>query len=562
MRSWILGSSLLLASTTHALPEISISKRDKGTNGASDHSASSVNAITKRQNSNGGTVGTDVFDVLSWSFGGAYYANITVGTPSQSQTVILDTGSSDLYFDASSAQTCQLPATASNSCQGGTFNPKNSSTYNVVDQSPAFNTTFGDGSTAVGPYASDVVGIGDVLVSPVQFGVADVVNSTTGYSIGLMGIGYSSNEAVQSRSDFYPNMPEILKDAGVINSRLYSIWLNDERSTSGTILFGGIDRSKYTGTLATVDFLPPLYDGQILNTVNQFITTVTGCNATVSGKTTALWSGGSPDYHAYGSRDASLPVLLDTGSTAWSIPTTYYTAITRLFSYIDARTGITSCANANTGDYLSLEFGGKVVIHVDVSQFVVPIVNATTRKPILYDTKGDAACAFLLQPSEESDMGFDVLGDAILRSMYVVFDLDNGQASIAQAVQNSTKQPDIVTVKAGPTGVAAAVGSGVATAASNTWSIAAQVSSMPYSVSTAHSTIGTATGNAAVPAGAQVIQSGSSDSSGGGSGSGSGSGSTSSGAAAGVVIPNADFTPIWITGLWIAGVALGFGVMM
>lgn len=78
-----------------------------------------------------------------------------------------------------------------------------------------------------------MVGIGDVLVSPVQFGVANEVNSTTGYSIGLMGIGYASNEAVQSRRDFYPNMPEVLKDAGEINSRLYSVYLNDESECIG-----------------------------------------------------------------------------------------------------------------------------------------------------------------------------------------------------------------------------------------------------------------------------------------------------------------------------------------
>lgn len=77
MRSWFLGSSLLLASATNALPEISIDKRDKDTNGASKLFAKSVvgNHITKRQDSSGGTVGTNVFDVLSWSFGGAYYAN-------------------------------------------------------------------------------------------------------------------------------------------------------------------------------------------------------------------------------------------------------------------------------------------------------------------------------------------------------------------------------------------------------------------------------------------------------------------------------------------------------
>lgn len=64
-------------------------------------------------------------------------------------------------------------------------------------------------------------------ISPVQFGVATTVQSTTGYAIGLMGLGYSSNEAVTSRRYFYQNMPEVLKDAGEINSRLYSLFLND-----------------------------------------------------------------------------------------------------------------------------------------------------------------------------------------------------------------------------------------------------------------------------------------------------------------------------------------------
>jgi len=148
---------------------------------------------------------------------------VTVGTPPQDQVVILDTGSSDLYFDASTAQACE--GSGPYSCRGGTFNPRNSNTYNVVDPAPAFNTSFGDGSTAVGPFAEDVVGIGEVLVDNVQFGVAEEVNSTTGYAIGLMGLGYSENEATEHQ---YPNMPEVLRDSGVINSRLYSIFLNDE----------------------------------------------------------------------------------------------------------------------------------------------------------------------------------------------------------------------------------------------------------------------------------------------------------------------------------------------
>lgn len=147
---------------------------------------------------------------------------VTVGTPPQDQVVILDTGSSDLYFDSSSAATCQ--GDGPNSCRGGTFDSSKSSTYKVVAEAPAFDTAFGDGSTASGPFAEDTIGIGDVSIAGVEFGVADKVNSTTGYAVGLMGLGYSVNEA--SKRD-YPNIPEVLATSGEIASRLYSVWLND-----------------------------------------------------------------------------------------------------------------------------------------------------------------------------------------------------------------------------------------------------------------------------------------------------------------------------------------------
>lgn len=147
---------------------------------------------------------------------------VTVGTPPQDQVVILDTGSSDLYFDSSSAPACQ--GTGQYSCRGGTFDHSKSSSYKVVAESPAFDTAFGDGSTATGPFAEDIIGIGDVNIAGVEFGVADKVNSTTGFAVGLMGLGYSVNEASKRQ---YPNVPEVLASSGEIASRLYSIWLND-----------------------------------------------------------------------------------------------------------------------------------------------------------------------------------------------------------------------------------------------------------------------------------------------------------------------------------------------
>jgi hypothetical protein len=62
MRASLLACAPLLASAAFALPEILIAKKHK-------HGAKPV--LRKRQ----GTVETNVFDIITYSTGGAYYAN-------------------------------------------------------------------------------------------------------------------------------------------------------------------------------------------------------------------------------------------------------------------------------------------------------------------------------------------------------------------------------------------------------------------------------------------------------------------------------------------------------
>jgi hypothetical protein len=58
-----LTTALLFGAATAALPELAISK----------HKSVGLNPARLRRRA--GTVGTDVYDVLTWSSGGAYYAN-------------------------------------------------------------------------------------------------------------------------------------------------------------------------------------------------------------------------------------------------------------------------------------------------------------------------------------------------------------------------------------------------------------------------------------------------------------------------------------------------------
>lgn len=53
----------------------------------------------------------------------------------------------------------------------------------------------------------------------------------TSISVGIMGIGYNSSEAnIQTgNGTTYPNLPNALVDAGLINTEAYSLWLDDLR---------------------------------------------------------------------------------------------------------------------------------------------------------------------------------------------------------------------------------------------------------------------------------------------------------------------------------------------
>ncbi|RMZ13482.1 hypothetical protein D0862_02323 [Hortaea werneckii] len=515
--------------------------------------------------------------------------------------VILDTGSADLYFDSANSATCQ--STGEYSCRGGSFSPDDSSTYQVVDPYPAFDTAFGDGSTAAGPFGEDTVGIGDVRIENVQFGLAQELDITTGYAVGLMGLGYSYIEASYST---YPNIPEVLQSTGVINSRLYSVYLNDLSDISGTILFGGIDPSKYTGDLTTLNILPDIISGGI----SMFVTTVTDLSITEDGETYNLFSGGSPGIDAYDSYDDALPVLLDTGAAAWSVPISYYTTyIMPFFRFVDDY-GLCGCSHRDDDLHLTLTFGGLIPIRVPIADLLVPIYNATTRAPIPYNEDEDT-CALLIVPAEPTGYGFQTLGDAILRSMYVVFDLDNGQLSVAQAAEDNDAsagagRSNPIPVPRGPDGIASALSSAAAEAdyvgavSTQSYSIAPPVTvaseTGDLSATTASSTIGTATGTKAVPAGARVSDDGiaggeggideGNQGSGGYDGDGDGvddegdgdagssssstsstgdSSSTSSGAAAavkGTGTVGSDWRDWWVPGIFVLGVGVGMGILI
>ena len=180
-----------------------------------------------------------------------YYIEARIGSNNQQFLLHIDTGSSDLWVNTPNSRLCQQYSQYCN--QAGVYDSSASSSYQLVS-ADSFNVTYADGSGAFGNYVTDDVTVGGSSLQALQFGVATTSTSPE----GILGIGYITNEGAAASPDTptYPNLPAALKNAGIINSNAYSLYLDDLDSSTGTLLFGGVDTSKYDGELTTFPVLP------------------------------------------------------------------------------------------------------------------------------------------------------------------------------------------------------------------------------------------------------------------------------------------------------------------
>ncbi|KAK8049919.1 aspartic-type endopeptidase protein [Apiospora phragmitis] len=337
-----------------------------------------------------------------------YFANGTIGTPPQSLRFHVDTGSSDLWVNTPGSSLCLQ---SSKPCTfAGSYNANSSFTYKYIGS--YFNISYVDGSGASGDYVSDTVTIGRTSVSSLQFGIGYKSSSAQ----GILGIGYPVNEVQVGRAnmDPYPNLPAKLVAEGQIQSSAYSLWLNDLDASTGSILFGGVDKAKYEGQLQT---LPIQAQAGVFS---EFLITLT-----------SLSMGGSMVAN-----DQALAVLLDSGSSLTYLPDTMVDDIYRsVGAQYDPSEGAAyvPCAVAQNKTTIDFTFSSPT-IRVGMDELVLDLVTTSGKRPTF--SNGVPACLFGIAPA---GAGTNVLGDTFLRSAYVVYDLANNQISLAPTNFNSTE---------------------------------------------------------------------------------------------------------------------------
>ncbi|KAK0655846.1 acid protease [Cercophora newfieldiana] len=374
--------------------------------------------------------------------GGGYYCDVTVGTPPQPVTMILDTGSSDAWVLSPKADLCTnatLQQKYQDSC-GNTYDNSKSTTYSLVERN-GFSITYLDNGTAKGDYITEDFTIAGVTVKGLQMGYV----SQTVRGIGILGIGYTANVATRK---IYPNIIEQLTAQKIIGVRAYSLYLNDRRSSSGTILFGGIDTNKFIGPLHIV----PILKSFGLNVHTAFEIAFTGLGVTYT-------NGSSADINTALFKTTDLPAILDSGSTLSYLPEQLAKPIFRELGAVtdDEVTGLTfiDCKHLKDDPRMVIRFAfdGKE-IKVPVNEMVLDILGAY-QHVLPSSIPYDRACMFGIQSTKNFDTSraveesnFALLGDTFLRSAYVVYSVEHHQIGIAQANLNSTSSA-IVELNAG-----------------------------------------------------------------------------------------------------------------
>jgi len=168
-----------------------------------------------------------------------YFAEISIGTPPQTFTVVLDTGSSNLWVPSTrcSSIACFLHRR---------YDADQSSTYK--SNGTAFAIRYGTGSLE-GVISNDVLTIGDLTIKGQDFGESVKEPGLTfafGKFDGIMGLGYDTISVKHVTPPFYH-----MVSRGLLDESIFSFYLNNVETgeEQGEAVFGGVDPSHYEGKI-------------------------------------------------------------------------------------------------------------------------------------------------------------------------------------------------------------------------------------------------------------------------------------------------------------------------
>lgn len=320
-----------------------------------------------------------------------YTVDFQVGSNKQNVSLVVDTRLGLMWFPAAG-------------CSGGSskrdtlddfYNCESKGTYNPEDLD-----TFKNESISV---VADFGGIGlsgysanDTLILDDDSFEMSFVVATRSDSVGMLGLGYPSSVYVTEgeKYRYHGSFIRTLWLDDLIQSESYSIRLGPNRADKGQLLLGAVDHSKYTGTLGVVHMTTPYTGtyrvGDILIIVDRFL----GDGFSIP---------------------VQLPAIILLSSRVLLFPYEYVKELgEKLGAVEESRSSHRlDCGLLNLTSLISLYFSG-VEIQVPIRDLVWQEKNA---------------CYLSFNVAN----GPSIIGQDILRSIYLVINLARDQVGLGQA---------------------------------------------------------------------------------------------------------------------------------
>jgi saccharopepsin len=336
---------------------------------------------------------------------GMYAAQVAVGTPRQTFSVVMDTGSSNLWVPDSLCT--DFAVSPSCALQNRYRNASSSTFYNGCPcSSCGLFIPYGSG-TVLGTLSMDTVEVGGVVLSNTSFGrvYAEPGNvSEWGAPIfdGILGLAYPI-----IAMPFFSMLPgpfDEMMTRKIVPEPLFSIFLSSvENDTTSYVAFGEIPKENYEGELITVpqDLLQPELGYWCV-----------GVNA--------IKVGGAVQPSTSG-----IIGVIDTGTSLIAGPPA---VVNPIIAQINASS---DCSNVHLLPNISFTFDlGWGQSH----DFVLTPEQYTYRQKFSDGEPDQCECGLFAFDAGEGLLPLWILGDPFLRSYFAVFNRGTNQLKFAKSV--------------------------------------------------------------------------------------------------------------------------------
>merc|ERR1711988_561471 len=271
-----------------------------------------------------------------------------------------------------------------------------------------YNVTYGSGPVE-GVFSKDTVTVGTIdvksqpfaEVSKVSFGPLNLAFAAGKFD-GLLGLGFKSISEYNIPTPF-----ENMIDQKLISEPVFAFYLQEDASQQGELVFGGIDKSHYTGDLVDVPLISETYWEVSLD---------------------AMKFGGSPVI------SSPQKAIIDSGTSLLAGPKDAVASLAKQVgaTSIMGKEYVIDCSKKSSLANLDVTLGGKTF--------------ELTPEDYILEVSGQCLFAFIGLDVPPPRGPLWIMGDVFMRKYYCVFDYGNKKMRFAPVAKRTSKVQEEIAI--------------------------------------------------------------------------------------------------------------------